>query len=222
MTLFMYYTIINTFFIGIIFVNSIFNKSSQIIKYISKKILYITGFKYDIPDLNKLPSKIIMVGSHTSIYDFFIGLFYYYTVLHDKYDSYILMKKEFEIFCTPILMYIDKKFKLISVVPKKQGLTNIISNTLSNKNNFILFISPEGTRRCTTDIKSGYWHIAKNNNIDIVYIGIDFSNKTINLENPRKIKDNWENEKDEFIYSCKKYIPLYPERCYWTRNFYNT
>jgi hypothetical protein len=52
MALFIYFTLVNTFFIGFIFMNSIFKKPFQIMKYISKKILYISGFKYEIPDLS--------------------------------------------------------------------------------------------------------------------------------------------------------------------------
>lgn len=197
-----------------------FKSHNEFISTIFLKILNLLGYRFNNIDINKLPSKLIVISGHTSIYDFIIGIIFYYAVLHEKYDSYILMKKQFEIICSPLLMILDKKFKLISVEPKKKGLTEQICDNLRDKDNYVLFIAPEGTRKCTDKLKSGYWYISKNLDIEIMYIGIDFSFKYINPEKIRKIKDTWEEEQEEFIYSCKKYIPMYPERCFWTKDYY--
>ena len=53
-----------------------------------------------------------------------------------------------------------------------------------------------------------------------MYIGIDFLKKNIFFEKPRFVEIEWEDEKKNFIKSCEKYLPLYPERCYWTKDFY--
>jgi len=205
----------NSLFIGYYF----FSKNIPKIN-LCRKILKYCGYKFEILDLNNMPSKLIIIGSHTSIYDFFIGAIYYYAILHEKYDSYILMKNNFEIFVTPLLKMIDSKFKLISVGKNKNGLTKTICNHLKDKENYLLFIAPEGTRKITDKIKSGYWVISKELNINISYIGIDFDSKNIYLEKWRSPCNDWESEQYEFINSCKKYVPLYPERCFWTKEFY--
>ena len=181
------------------------------------------GYKITVFDIEKLPSKLIIIGSHTTIYDFFIGLLFYYVYLHKRYSTYVFMKKSFEIICNPIMMFLDKKFKLISVNndKKKEGLTTKICNTLKNEDNYIIFISPEGTRKCTENIRSGYWYIAKNLNIDIMYLGIDYSLKTIVMEEYRKPFETLDEEKEYFIKYCKKYTPLFPERCFWTKDYYS-
>lgn len=198
-----------------------FNSFNHFISILFTKILNFLGYKYEELNLDNLPSKLIIIGSHTSLYDFFIGLFYYYAVLHIKYDTYILMKKEFEVIATPLLTYFDPSFKLISVDSKKKGLTYQIIDNLKDKDNYTLFIAPEGTRKLTNSLRSGYWNIAKELNVSVVYLGIDFSSKNIVFENCRNVKDSWGDEQLEFIDSCKKYTPLYPERCYWTKDFYN-
>lgn len=199
-----------------------FKSKNQMISYIFRKALFYLEYNVEDINLEELPSKIIVIGSHTSIYDFILGTFFYYGYLYEKYDSHVLMKKEFEIFCKPILQFFDKKFKLISIDSSKKniGVTEQICNNLISKDNYILYIAPEGTRKCTDKIKSGYWYISKKLDIDILYIGLDFSTKIIMLEKCRKSMPTWEEEQEEFIKACKKYIPLYPERCYWTRNFY--
>lgn len=192
-----------------------------------KKILYYLDFKCDLIDIRELPSKLIIIGSHTSIYDFFIGTIFYYAYLHEKYDTYVLMKKQFEKICNPLLYFFDSRFKLISVDKtnkndeNKTSVTKQICNTLLNKDNYIIFIAPEGTRKCTDKLRSGYWYISKELDTDILYLGIDFLKKEIVMEHFRKPKDTWEEEQEEFIKSCKKYIPLYPERCFWIKDYYH-
>ncbi len=196
----------------------VYNNISNIFK---NTLLYL-NYKVDPISIDDFPSKIIMVSSHTTIYDFIIGAIFYYGYLHKRYDTYVLMKKEFERVVSPILWLFDSKFKLISVVPsKKQHLTAQIVQTLQTMNNYILYLAPEGTRKCNENLRTGYWVIAKELKADIVYIGIDYMSKTITLEKSRKVMENWEDEKYEFIKSVKKYVPLYPERCYWTKDFYN-
>jgi hypothetical protein len=137
------------------------------------------------------------------------------------------MKNTFEQMCRPLLQSFDKKFKIISVNSssrntshKSEGLTEQICNQLKDKDNYIIFISPEGTRKCTNKLRTGYWYIAKNLNINIIYLGIDYQSKEINMEKCRKPFETWEEEEDYFIKTCVKYTPLYPERCYWTKNYY--
>jgi 1-acyl-sn-glycerol-3-phosphate acyltransferase len=202
-----------------------FNNIDKLISYIFNKLLLLCGYKLYINiDINELPSKLIIIGSHTSIYDFFVGACFYYAILHERYSTYVFMKKSFEILCKPFLFFFDKKFKLISVDKSssinKKGLTAQICDKLLNEDNYVIFIAPEGTRKCTENLRSGYWYIAKNLDINILFIGIDFSLKTITLEKYRKPLNTWDEEKDEFIKSCVKYVPLYPERCFWTKDYY--
>lgn len=210
------------FFISFSLFTGFYLYNKDCISYIFTKVLLYLDYKIEDFEIESLPSKIIIISSHTSIYDFLIGIIFYYAYLHKKYDTYILMKKDFEIVCNPIITFFDKKVKLISVENSngKNGLTEKICNKLRNKSNYILYIAPEGTRKCTDTIKSGYWNIAKNLDIDVIYIGVDFSKKTINLEESRKVKEEWDDEKYEFMKSCKDYVPLYPERCYWTKDYY--
>ena len=149
------------------------------------------GYKVDTTGLENLPTKLILIGSHTSIYDFIIGTLFYYGYLHDRYDSYVLMKDQFEAYCKPFLRYFDKRFKLISIdsSSKKKGVTEQVCNSLKDKNNYLLFIAPEGTRKSTDKLRSGYWYISRNLDINIVYIGIDFLEKNTEIIKLKKPED---------------------------------
>ena len=223
MYLFFYFILGFFFIISFYKYNRNFKNYNEFVSYIFKNILLLLNYEIDDFNIDELPSRIIIISSHTSIYDFIIGSLFYYGYLHSRYLTFVVMKKEFETFIKYILKLFDKRFQLISIDTNKKniGYTEQICDNLRNKNDYILFLAPEGTRKCINKIKSGYWYISKNLDIDIIYIGIDFSSKSITLEKNRKPKDTWDEEQDEFIRCCKKYIPLYPERCYWTKNFYN-
>ena len=184
-------------------------------------LLKIMGFNVNI-DIKNLPSKVIFISSHTSIYDFSIGMIIYYGYLHKKYKLYCLMKKLFESMVSPFLLFIDNKVNIISVDKTKNGLTTKIIDTLKIKDNYLIFIAPEGTRKLNQILRKGYWIIAKELNIDVVYVGIDFHKKYIQLEKNRKVDENWNVEQDNFIQEAIKYTPLYPEKFYWTKNYYDT
>ena len=185
-----------------------------------KFLLKMMGFNVSI-DIKNLPSKVIFISSHTSIYDFFIGMIIYYGYLHKKYKLYCLMKKLFESMVSPFLLFIDNKVNIISVDKTKNGLTTKIIDTLKIKDNYLIYIAPEGTRKLNQTLRKGYWIIAKELNIDVVYVGIDFHKKYIQLEKNRKVDKNWNIEQDNFIQEAIKYTPLYPEKFYWTKNYYD-
>jgi 1-acyl-sn-glycerol-3-phosphate acyltransferase len=197
-----------------------FNSFDSFISYIFRLLLVFLDYKVDKFNLDTLPSKLIIIGSHTSIYDFIIGTIFYYGYLHKRYVTFILMKKDFEKIVSP-LFYFMNKVKLISVDKNKNNsITKNLTEKLKDENNYIIFIAPEGTRKCVENIRSGYWYISKSLNAYISYLGIDFLNRIIILEDPRIPYDSFDDEIDSFIKSTKKYVPMYPERCFWNKNFY--
>ncbi len=167
--------------------------------------------------IENLPSKIILVSSHTSIHDFFICYFVHYLYFRNKYIMNVVMKKSFEELTTPLIKIFDNKMKILRVDSSKKGTTQQIVDQLKDKDNYILAIAPEGTRKCVEELRKGYFYIAKDLNCKILYIGVDFKKRIIQLEPIHQIEDDWNNEKNWFIDNCKKYTPLFPERCFWTR-----
>lgn len=186
-------------------------------KYVYRILLFFLGFQIDRTSIKNLPSRSILISTHTSIYDFIIGMFIYYGYLHKKFNNYILMKQEYEYLTSPFMSIFDKKIKLIEVQQNKSGLVNQIIDEIKYMNNYILYLSPEGTRNYTENLRTGYWVIAKELNLDIIFIGIDFYNKTIKFETPRKAETYWDDEVDAFKVSAQLYRPLFPENC----SFYN-
>lgn len=136
-----------------------------------------------------------------------------------------MMKEEFGIPAKDICV---KFFPYTHVIPidnesiSSQNIVNHVVNELKNDDNYALCISPEGTRKGIERIRSGFYYIARELKVPVVYCGIDFAKKIIEFEVPRKMSEDVNKEKTWFIEMCRKYTPLYPENCYYTNNYYSS
>jgi 1-acyl-sn-glycerol-3-phosphate acyltransferase len=185
--------------------------------------LQLLQFQCDISEeqIQNLPSKFIMVSTHTTVYDFMIAFLVYHKILYKKYTLQIVMKKSFEEYVSPLLQRLHHKMECIQINETQNGYTEQIIQQLQHKDNYILGICPEGTRKCVSKIKSGYYYISKGlGNIPIVYIGIDYSKRKICIDSIHEIEETWEKEEQWFLSKAPLYIPLFPERCCWTQNVY--
>ena len=69
-----------------------------------------------------------------------------------------------------------------------------IINVFNSHDNFILALSPEGTRKKVTKWKTGFYYIAKGANVPIVMITFDFKNKEVKISEPYYLTDNMEGD----------------------------
>lgn len=190
---------------------------------ISEYGLQLLQFECNITEdeIQQLPNKIIMVSTHTTVYDFVIAFLVYHKILYKKYKLQVVMKKSFEEYVSPLLQRVDHKIECIQIDEHKNGYTEQIIENLRNKDNYILGISPEGTRKCVDTLKSGYYYISKGlGNIPILFIGIDYSKRKICIDSIHEIEENWEKESEWFQSRAGLYTPLFPERCFWTKDTY--
>jgi 1-acyl-sn-glycerol-3-phosphate acyltransferase len=140
-------------------------------KYLARFILWITGWKIDfrIPPEKKC---IIVVAPHTSNWDLIIGkLVNWSSGIKPKF----LVKKEAFNFFTSPLIYM---WGGIPVDRSKSGdVIEQVIKLFEEKEELVLGITPEGTRKRNPDWKTGFYRIAIRANVPI-YLGyIDFATK---------------------------------------------
>ena len=145
------------------------------LRILSKIIFFLNGWK--VSDQFKYPKKCIIIAApHTSNWDFLIGRCYAYIV---GISPYYLIKSSFFI---PILGFL---FKINGGIPvyrnSKNNLVNDIVNKFNNSNNFILAISPEGTRSRVETWKTGFYHIAIKSKVSIVLVAMDYKIKNVGV-----------------------------------------
>ncbi len=109
---------------------------------------------------------------HTSNMDAVRAFIGYYII---RRRGYIMVKKEW--FFWPMSLV----FKLIGGIPvdrsSPKGAVEQMADLFKSRDEFLLAIVPEGTRKKVKTIKTGFWHIAKAADVSIVCWFLDNKNK---------------------------------------------
>ncbi len=154
-----------------------------IAKFIYFKIM---GWKLigDFPDVKKC---VIIVVSHTSYSDLFLGLLV--RKIWQKEINFIGKKS---LFVGPIGWFLKKVGGAPIVRNKKSDTVTAIAAIFDSKDKFRLSLSPEGTRNKVTEWKTGFYFIAKAANVPVVMVAFDYGKKQIKISEPYFTTDDQE------------------------------
>ena len=122
-----------------------------------------------------LPYKyIIALAPHTSNWDFIMGLLYSRA---EGFHCDFMMKEEW--FFWPL----GPIFRKLGGIPvyrsKHTSLTDQLAQVARERDKFGLCITPEGTRKPTTEWKKGFYYIALKADLPILLFGLDYAQKRI-------------------------------------------
>lgn len=138
--------------------------------------LRIMGWKISGDFDPEIKQSVIMVLPHTSWHDFYLGLFTRGII---GMEMHWIGKKE--LFKFPFGPY----FRWMGGAPldRSGGLNKVesIAEIFKKKEVFRMAIAPEGTRKKTSDIKTGFYYIALKANVPIIAVAFDFSKKEIKI-----------------------------------------
>ena len=138
----------------------------------SKLVFRIAGWKIEgefPPDIKKL---ICIVGPHTSGWDFIFGVMAR-SIL--KVNGGFLGKSQ--LFKWPYGFL----FRALGGNPvyrdRANNLVDQVVEMFNSKDEFIIALAPEGTRKKVEKIKTGFYHIAVKANVPVVMVGMDYKRK---------------------------------------------
>ena len=178
-------------------------------KAIAKFILYrLMGWKLNgqLPDLKKY---IVIGGPHTSNWDFVLAICFVW-ILQVKVT--ILGKKELFVFPFSTI------FRSLGVIPverkKSQNQVEAVAEMFNNREQFIIGLSPEGTRKKVTKLRSGFYNIALKANVPIVVGIIDGATKTIHIRPPYYNTGNKTIDLEYYNSQYKSYKGIIPENSF--------
>lgn len=141
---------------------------------LSKLIIDLCGYhiEKDFPDIKKC---VIIEAPHTSMWDFVYGKLYF-NVQRRKIN--LLIKDKFFFFPLGALL------KYLGGIPVKQRQTskNFIKSLVdlfNSREEMLLVVTPEGTRKAASRWRSGFYHIAVAANVPILLGKIDYKHKTL-------------------------------------------
>lgn len=175
----------------------------------SRFILRVLGWKTEgtvAPDRK----CIILEAPHTSVWDFFIGYWYYRSVggrLH------IMIKKEFFVFPLGLLLRALGGFPIDREHPAATVRETIHRLTEQDGKKFHMVMCPEGTRKAVHKWKTGYHTIAWAADMP-VYLGyIDWGHKRVGLGPRVELTDNARADTDRIqkMYEDMDLIARHPQ-----------
>jgi len=133
-----------------------------------------------VGDIPKDVKKCVVIGGpHTSNFDFILAV----TMMWSKrWNIKILGKKEL---FKPGIGWI---FRAMGVVPiDRHSSNNAVESAaklFEDHEEFIVALSPEGTRKKVERFRSGFYYIAKAAQVPVVMIGVKYNEKLMTIETP--------------------------------------
>ncbi len=170
-------------------------------------IFTVRGWKIEGSFPYDLKKSILVVAPHTHYSDFFLGL----AIRKKTHIEFVhfLGKKElfwgiFGVILRNLGGFPVERGKNLNQVDEVVKLYN-------SRESFHIALSPEGTRKKVTRLKSGFWHIAKNANVPIVLVGLDFANKKVIFGSPFNVSENEKADKQKIVRFFKGLLGYIPE-----------
>ncbi|MDR0801860.1 1-acyl-sn-glycerol-3-phosphate acyltransferase [Fluviicola sp.] len=138
------------------------------------RILRIFGWKIDNRTPVGVDKAVVVVGPHTSNWDFVIGKIAF---AHYRVNARFLIKKDLFFFPLGIIL------KAMGGVPvdrkkKNKNITEQAVTYFKNNEKCFLVFTPEGTRSYQPHWKRGFYYIAQNAGVPIYIAYIDYKRKT--------------------------------------------
>jgi 1-acyl-sn-glycerol-3-phosphate acyltransferase len=146
------------------------------VRLLSKWALNLGGWKVEgeFPEGKKF---VVIAAPHTSMWDFVWGRLYYNTI---KKSVKFMIKEKYFFF--PLGIWI----KSLGAIPVKNGrgvgLVKQMVQEFKTRNEFLLTITPEATRKRVKRWKKGFYHIAVEAQVSIVLGFIDYKKKTLGIK----------------------------------------
>ncbi|MDA9809893.1 acyltransferase [Flavobacteriales bacterium] len=173
-----------------------------------KFIFKILGWKIN-EDVPKEYTRCVLVGApHTSNWDFFYAIFLF-KILKIPYKFTIKsewFKFPFNLIIKPLGgIPINTKSKT------KGGNVNIMADLFKDNKEFAMGITPEATRSIRTKWKSGFYHLAKDNNLPICLGYLDYKTRTGGIAGPIFPSENKDADMKKIMAFYKNVSPKNPE-----------
>ncbi len=150
---------------------------------------------------------VIIGGPHTSNFDFVLAIL----ILWVKQIKVMILGKK-ELF-KPMTGWIFRALNVVPVDRKGSGnQVEAIAKTFDNYEEFVIGLSPEGTRKKVEKFRSGFYYIAKLANVPIVMIGADYEKKQITFAKPYYLTDDKTADFKHFYAFFSENKGKYPEK----------
>jgi 1-acyl-sn-glycerol-3-phosphate acyltransferase len=172
-------------------------------------IAKLFGWKIDPKAPVGVDKAVIVVGPHTSNWDFIIG-----KIAFMKYGipGKFLIKKE--LFFFPFGYLLKKMGGLPVDRSKNNRLTDYAVELFDKYEKFYLVFTPEGTRKYNPNWKKGFYYIAQKANVPIIPVAFNYGKKEVNFGKPFNITGDIDADLKVLLLHFKGVRGKIPENSY--------
>ena len=175
-------------------------------KKIARGILRIFGWKVDTHSPEGVDKCVVVMGPHTSNWDFVIGRLAF--IAFGIKGSYLIKK---ELFFFPLGWVLKKMGGITVGRGGKRNLTETAVSYFENNKRMFMVFTPEGTRSYSPNWKKGFYYISENANVPI-YIGyMDYEKKVGGFHSLFEPTGDIEKDIQYIKNILKKYKGRFPE-----------
>ena len=143
-----------------------------------RALLRVTGWRIE-GDVPTDPKFVAIVAPHTSNWDFLIGVIAMFAL-----DLRVRWLGKHSLFRWPL----GPLLRSLGGRPVRRdtahGVVGDIADAIRAEPEFILALAPEGTRRHVDAWRTGFYHIARQANIPIVPVTLDWGRREITIDPP--------------------------------------
>ena len=177
-------------------------------KIIAWWIFGVRGWKIEGEFPFELKKTILVVAPHTHYLDFFLGL----AIRKKMHIEFVHFLGKKELFWGIFGVILRKLGGFPVERGKNLNQVDEVTRLYNERESFHIALSPEGTRKKVTRLKSGFYHIAKNANVPIILVALDFANKKVIFGAPFLTSKDEVGDKQKIVKFFKGilgYIPKY-------------
>lgn len=160
-------------------------------RWLSYRVMKALGWRIDgdLPDVSKM---VILGAPHTSNWDFFLFLaaLYHFGIQVKFLGKHTLFRWPF-----------GPMFRKVGGIPVDRtqpgGIVRQVKQAFDERDEMILVIAPEGTRRAAPRWKSGFVEIAERADVPVVLAGVDARNKVLTISRAHEVGHDRKRFMDE-------------------------
>ncbi len=162
---------------------------SQAMRFVYLFFFKILGWKIEGDVPRNLTKYIIAVAPHTSNWDFLVGLAVRSIM---RFKSNFLGKKE--LFKKPWGWLFTRLGGYPVDRSSKTNKVDQVVQVIKDSDRFVIAIAPEGTRKKVEKWKTGFYYMAFQSGIPIVFTSIDYENRRVKFNAPFTPTGNLEHD----------------------------
>lgn len=149
------------------------------LKIIAQFCFWLTGWKKVGKYPENTPKSVMIAAPHTSNWDFFYARAAFFLL---GIPVKTTIKKEAMFFPMNLILKsfgvipIDRS-KKSSALSKKNSMVDAMVQLFKERNELVIMITPEGTRKYVPRWKTGFYHVAKRANVPIILGYLDYKKR---------------------------------------------